>query len=86
MRFQGAIVKEQGVTFGIAIVKQHIVQNRSEASRTIGSFAPVFGGIPVVLMAQDHRGVPTYIGRDDIVRFLANVPMEAIPWREYTLN
>lgn len=86
MRIQGAVVKEQGVTFGIAIVKRHIVQNRSEAARTISSFAPIFGGFPVVLMAQDHRGVPTYVGRNDIVRFLASVPMEAIPWREYTLN
>lgn len=86
MRFQGATVKEQGITFGIAIVKPHVVQNRSEAARTISGFAPVFGSMPVVLMAQDHRGVPTYIGRNDIVRFLANVPMEAIPWREYTLN
>lgn len=86
MRFQGAVVKEQGVTFGIVIVKRHVVQNRGEAARATGSFAPTFGGIPVVLMAQDHRGVPTYMGRNDIVRFLANVPMEAIPWREYTLN
>lgn len=86
MRFQGAIVKEQGTTFGIVIVKRHIVQNRSEASRTIQGFAPAFGGIPVVLMAQDHRGVPTYIGRPDIVRFLSRVPMSAIPWREFSMS
>lgn len=86
MRFQGAIVKEQGITFGIVIVKRHVVQNRSEASRTIQCFAPAFGRIPVVLMAQDHRGVPTYIGRPDIVRFLSRVPMSAIPWREFSMS
>ena len=37
-------------------------------------------------MAQDSSGGPTYQGRSDIVRFLANVPLEAIPWMEYTLN
>lgn len=37
-------------------------------------------------MAQDSRGVPTYLGRRDIVKFLAKVPVQAIPWREYTLN
>jgi hypothetical protein len=67
-------------------VKQYVVQNSHEASRTIGAFAPVFGSIPVVLMAQDSRGVPTYYGRRDIARFLAGVPMSAIPWKEYTLN
>jgi hypothetical protein len=86
MRFQGAIVKEQGVTFAVVIVKEHIVRSSHTADGTIRSFAPMFPGIPVVLMAQDHRGVPTYYGRSDISRFLANVPLEAIPWREYTYN
>lgn len=86
MRIQGAVIKEQGITFGIVIVKQHVVQNRNEANRAINSFGGVFGRIPVVLMAQNHRGTPTYMGRRDIVKFLANVPMGAIPWREYTLN
>jgi len=44
----------------------------------------LFGGIPVVAMEQDGRGVPTYFGRRDLVRFLASVPMEAIPWKCYT--
>jgi hypothetical protein len=39
-----------------------------------------------VLMAQDTSGRPTYYGRQDISRFLASVPMRAIPWREYALN
>lgn len=36
--------------------------------------------------ASGSRGIPTYSGRRDIVKFLSNVPMYAIPWREYTLN
>ena len=86
MRIQGAVIKEQGITFGVVVVKQHVVQNRSEANRAINSFSPVFGRIPVVLMSQNHRGIPTYLGRNDIVNFLANIPMSAIPWREYTIN
>jgi hypothetical protein len=46
----------------------------------------LFGGIPVVSMEQDGRGVPTYFGRRDLVRFLASVPMEAIPWKRYTVT
>lgn len=86
MKFQGSVIKEQGVTFAIAIVKPHVLNNSIEANRIARSFVPIFGFIPVVLMAQDHRGVPTWYGRTDIVRFLRNVPLQAIPWNEYTIN
>jgi hypothetical protein len=86
MTFQGAIVKEQGVTFAIVIVKKSVIDNHAEAGRAIISFQPYFPGLPVVLMAQDHRGVPTYYGRNDIAKFLASVPLQAIPWKEYRTN
>ena len=86
MRFQGAVIKEQGVTFAVVIVKKSVIDNRLEANRTIQAFQPVFPGLPIVLMAQDHRGRPSYYGRKDISRFLADIPLHAIPWREYTVN
>ncbi|HYE67330.1 MAG TPA: hypothetical protein VEA58_01890 [Anaerovoracaceae bacterium] len=86
MTFQGAIVKEQGVTFAIVIVKKSVIDNHSEANRAIIGFQPYFPGLPVVLMGQDHRGVPTYFGRKDIAKFLASVPLQAIPWKEYRTN
>jgi hypothetical protein len=86
MKLQGSIIKEQGVTFAVVIVKKQILDNTSEANNVIRAFTPIFGGIPVVLMAQDYSGRPSYFGRQDIVKFLANVPMEAIPWKEYTVN
>lgn len=85
MTFQGALIREQGVTFAIVIVKHHVIQNSFEANRSITSFRPAFWGVPVVLMAQDGRGTPTYYGRRDIVGFLANTPMECIPWQQFTL-
>lgn len=86
MRFQGAVVREQGQSFAIVIVRQHVVRSRHEADRAIIEFQPAFGGLPVVLMAQDSRGTPTYYGRPDIARFLSQVPLNAIPWREYSLR
>lgn len=86
MRFQGAVIREQGVTFAVAIVKQHVIQSRSTATDVIKSFMPVFPGLPVILMAQDGRGRPTYFGRSDIARFMSGVPLRAIPWREYTVS
>jgi hypothetical protein len=85
MRFQGAVIKEQGITFAVVIVKKYIIGNKLEADKAIQSFQTVFPGIPVVLMAQDARGIPTYYGRRDIVRFMANVPLEAVPWKEYSI-
>jgi hypothetical protein len=86
VKFQGSLIKEQGVTFAIAIVKPHVLNNSIEANKVARSFAPVFGFVPIVLMAQDHRGTPTWYGRHDIVNFLKDKPLSAIPWKEYTLS
>jgi hypothetical protein len=86
MKFQGAVIKEQGQTFAIVVVKPQILQSTVEADRTRGSFTSIFPGVPIVLMAQNGRGVPTYHGRQDIVNFLARVPMSRIPWKEYTYS
>lgn len=86
MKFQGAVAKEQGVTFAIVIVKRRVIDNKGKANQMIGAAQPMFPGVPIVLMAQDFRGRPIYYGRKDIVRFLSKVPASAIPWREYTLT
>ena len=86
MKFQGAVIKEQGVTFAVVIVKKSVIDFSSEAIKAIQSFQPFFPGIPILLMAQDHHGIPTYYGRKDIAQFMASVPLHAVPWKEYTTN
>ena len=86
MTIEGAVIKEQGITFAIVVVKPHVLNSSTEANNAIRAFTPAFGGIPVVLMAQNSSGVPTYWGRKDIVNFLANVPFSAIPWKQYHLG
>jgi hypothetical protein len=85
-KIQGAVVKEQGVTFAIVIVKQHVLQSQIESQKAAQTFAPYFPRLPMVLMAQDSYGTPTYWGRKDIVDFLANIQISQIPWKEYTFN
>lgn len=85
MHIQGAVIREQGLTFAVVVVKQHVVQSSSAAADAIRSLKPVFG-VPIVLLAQDSRGRPTFYGRRDIARFIALVHMHAIPWREYTVT
>lgn len=86
MQIDGAVVREQGVTFAIAVVKRHVIQNSVQARNTQSSFSSVFPGMPIILMAQDSRGIPTYYGRKDIVRFLANIDPCRIPWKKYTIS
>jgi len=86
MTFQGSIIREQGVTFAIVVVKPHIVQSQRAAQDAIRAFQPAFPGVPVALMAQDAFGTPTYYGRQDIVQFLSHVPMQCIPWKEFYLS
>lgn len=86
MRIQGAVVKEQGVTFAIVIVKKHVVDSQHQSEEAISSFMHLFPGMPLVLMAQDPRGIPKYRGRKDLVNFLANVHPSQIPRKEYTFN
>jgi len=86
MQLEGAVIKEQGQTFAVVVVKRHVTNNRHEASSAIQSFSRCFPGMPIVLMSQDSRGVPTYFGRRDIANFLSGVPTSAIPWERYTFN
>ncbi|MDK4472294.1 hypothetical protein MWG12_08615 [Fusobacterium necrophorum] len=85
MTFDGALVKEQGVTFAIVVVKSYVLSSlktREDARKSFAKYFPL--GIPIILMAQDSRGVPTYHGRKDIVNFLSNIDFRRIPWKTYT--
>ncbi len=86
MKLQGAVVKEQGVTFAIVIVKQFVLDSQIEFQKAVTTFSNYFTGMPLVLMSRDGRGIPTYRGRKDIVNFLANIHVSQIPWKEYTFG
>lgn len=86
MTFQGSVVKEQGITFGIVIVKSHVLNSDSEKQEMLSFGKRAFGNMPIVLMTQNSGGVPTYFGRTDIVKFLANIDFRRIPWKEYTAS
>lgn len=86
MKIDGAVIREQGVTFAIVVVKPSIVDDRVRAQSAMRSFATLFPGIPVVLMAQSASGCPTYFGRPDLTRFMSNVSPSRVPWKRYTIN
>lgn len=85
MQFDGALIKEQGVTFAIVIVKPNIlISPQREAVRN--NFISVFGNVPIILASHDSTGNFKYHGRKDIVNLLANLHYSQIPWRTYTVN
>jgi hypothetical protein len=86
MSFDGAVIREQGVTFAIAIVKPWVLNSVPDRDNQVVAFSRVFDGLPTVLMAQDSNGTPTYYGRRDLVDFMARVPVEAVPWKRYELR
>jgi len=89
MQIEGAIIREQGVTFGIVIVKPHVTQSDHAAHQTRTSIQgqlAEFSGIPLILASQDHQGRFLYQGRTDIVSFLASISSSRIPWKRYHYN
>jgi hypothetical protein len=88
VQFEVALVREQGVEFAVVAVKPHVLNSAHEQNSIRSALAPHCGwAVPIVLMAQDDQGVPTYSGRRDVVGFLANsVLVEQLPWRTMTLR
>jgi hypothetical protein len=87
MQLEGAVIREQGQTFAVVVVNSSVGNGGQTAcQQAVQSFEPLFPGIPIALMWQDSRGTPTYYGRTDIAKFLANLDIAQIPWKRYTLN
>ena len=86
MKLKGAVIKAQGVTFAVILVKMSIVNSQEQSEKSVNSLMKYFPDMPIVLMAQDEKGNSKYMGRQDIIEFLANVHPSQIPWKEYTFN
>ena len=84
MTFQGSLIKEQGIEFAVVIVKSHVLSSPSIREEAREDFSHFFPRVPVILMAQNSRGIPKYHGRTDIVKFLATIDFRRIPWKQYT--
>ncbi len=85
MKIQGAAISLGGVNFVIALVDMTLVTTHGEADMSIESLSAGFGGIPIILMAQKEDGTPVYYGDGDLVRLLEDVPVEKMPWKEYSV-
>jgi hypothetical protein len=85
MIINGAVIKEQGVTFAIISVKQHVTRYTVTTVNARQNFSYFFPNMPIILMSQNEHGTPRYVGRKDIVDFLKTIRVEQIPWKEYKI-
>lgn len=83
MVINGAVIKEQGVTFAIISVKPHITRYTTTSIQARQNFSYFFPNMPIILMSQNETGIPRFIGRKDIVDFLKTIRLNQIPWKKY---
>ena len=53
MTFEGAVLKEQGVSFAIIVVKEHVLNSSSECNNARSSFQTIFPRMPIILSTQN---------------------------------
>ena len=78
---QIALIREQGVNFGVVCVPDHVVDNPSERERQLRVWTAKLH-VPVALLGSNrHRPY----GRRDIVGWLESVDINRLPWRNITI-
>lgn len=76
-KVQFARLREQGIAFGIVVVKDHVI-DQSDADEAVSYWSRWLGCPTILLGARRHK----LYGRTDIVRFMSNVSLDRVPWRE----
>ena len=86
MNVQAAAISVGDVQFAVVVVSEDLVNSPGEADLAIGRFEPVFGGVPVILVAQNDKGSPVYYGDQGLVQSMADIPLEDMPWKQYSVG
>ena len=80
-----AAISLAGTKFVVVLVGLTTASGPGEADLVIADMQRRFG-VPVVLMGQEEDGTPIYYGNEDLKERLAAVPVDRMPWKEYSLN
>jgi len=78
-----ALVREQGVTFAVALVKNHVLNSPASADEMIRSVSVALGCPLVVLMGESNRKLRG--NRKDVVDFVARLHPSQLPWKKWTI-
>lgn len=80
-----AAISMAGMKFVVVVVDLTTASGPGEADLVVADMQSRFG-VPVVLMGQEEDGTPVYYGSEDLKDRVAAVPVDQMPWKEYTLN
>jgi hypothetical protein len=80
---QAAAISLAGHQMLVVLVSLDVVQSPGEAAMLADDLQVRFGGVAIVLMGQDEDGTPHYHGDAELVRLLAGVPVDRMPWKVY---
>ncbi len=79
--WQVALVREQGVEFGVVCVRDSVIDNHSQRDEILRWWGAHLGR-PVALMGAQRHGA---YGRKDIVGWLQSVDPSRPPWRQMSV-
>jgi len=80
-----AAISMAEMKFVVVLVDLTTASGPGEADLVVADMQSRFG-VPVVLMGQEEDGTPVYYGSEDLKDRVAAVPVDQMPWKEYTLN
>lgn len=82
-QLHAAVVREQNVTFAVAMMKDHVLNSPSTADQQIQAVASALGCPLVVLMGENNRKLRG--NRRDVVNFVSRIDPGRLPWKRYTV-
>jgi hypothetical protein len=82
---QAAAIALAGQRMLVVLVPLELVRSPGEAEMLITDLRSRFGGVDIVLMAQEDDGTPLYHGRAALLDLLAGVPVDRMPWKTYPI-
>lgn len=85
-QIEGAIVNDQGIKCAIVVVKDDIIQDASKSQEAIDAYRHIFPDMPIILLGRDSQGKSSYCGPEDIVKVLAELDPNRIPWSRFIIT
>lgn len=82
-QLHAALVREQNVTFAVAMMKDHVLNNPTMADQQIQAVASALGCSLVVLLGERNRKLRG--NRKDVVDFVSRIDPARLPWKRYTV-
>jgi hypothetical protein len=80
-----AAIAMAGMRFVVVLVDLATASGPGEADLVIADMQASFG-VPVVLMGQEEDGTPVYYGADELKDRVSAVPVDRMPWKDYTVK